>query len=66
MNFNEINDKTGFANGELFKSKTEIREYFKIKNIKLMFGNCPYSQFELDDMADIVIENEWHCEIFRR
>ena len=59
--FSEINDITGFANGQEFRSEQEVREYFQVENVRTMFGNEDISQFDLDDMAEDVIRNHWHC-----
>lgn len=68
---------TGFDFGEQFSSPQEVREYFTVSNIREMFGGpvctspppetdaddgCIYTtQRELDEMAEAVIENGWHC-----
>lgn len=66
MNFDYINDCTGFANGDLFSNEEEVREYFTIENLIDMFGDSidiyEYSQELLDDMVETVIENKWHME----
>lgn len=63
--FNEINDYTGFANGELFDSVEEVRQYFTRENmidcVDLPPEELP-SQEDLDEMADIVIEYHWHMK----
>lgn len=61
MNFDQINDATGFANGETFASEQDVRDYFTVENITEMFGQSP-EQSVLAKMANIVIANEWHCE----
>ena len=61
MNFDQINDQTGFANGDTFASEQDVREYFTVANITDMFGDSP-EQSVLTKMANIVIANEWHCE----
>lgn len=37
--FSEINDATGFANGDLFASEAQVREYFTLPNMRDMFGS---------------------------
>lgn len=74
MTFDQINDATGFANGEKFSSPAEVRDYFTVDNIREMFGGvvvegerpegegdgCIYiTQGELDEMAETVIERGW-------
>src|SRR5690606_9403293 len=58
-----IHDATGFDNGDLFRSAEEVREYFTVANITEMFGSCPYTQDELNEMADEVIAHRWHMAI---
>lgn len=62
MNFDAINDRTGFAQGCKFLSKQEVREYFTAANIRSMYGQNDLTQETLTEMADAVIENKWHCE----
>lgn len=62
----EINDRTGFANGEKFASEQEVRDYFTTQAMVEMFGSYDTSdlpdQDALDEMAGAVIKNRWHCE----
>ncbi len=66
LTFDDINDKTGFANGEKFESEQEVREYFTVESMASMFsGNLAdypglTDQNLLDQMAGAVIENGWH------
>jgi len=62
MNFDEINDLTGFANGDKFKDEGEVIEYFRQENMERMFGTTHCFQVELAKMAETVIENKWHME----
>lgn len=60
--FDEINDRTGFANGALFQTEAEVRAYFTTANMDSMFGS---EESDLDDdalsaMADDVIACRWH------
>lgn len=59
--FTEINDCTGFANGDEFTTEAQVREYFTVANMLDMFSECPQTQAELDEMADAVVANGWHC-----
>lgn len=59
----EIHDATGFDNGDLFRSEQEVRDYFTVANITEMFGECPYTQDELNEMADEVITHRWHMAL---
>ena len=59
----EINDSTGFANGDEFESAQEVEEYFTVENMRDMFsGYCNLSQSELNRYARVVIEEKWHCK----
>lgn len=62
-----ISDATGFDHGDEFTSEEQVREYFTVDNMRAMFGECAYTQDELDEMADAVIHNGWHmareCDI---
>ena len=58
--FGEINDYTGFANGDKFDSDEEVRFYFTIDNIMGLFGETgELTQQTLNEMAEIVIKNRW-------
>jgi hypothetical protein len=64
MNFDELNDATGFANGDLFKSETEVRGYFTVGTMVSSFPSYaenPPNQETLDEYAEAVISNRWHC-----
>jgi len=61
-NFDKINQKTGFANGDLFENEQEVRNYFTTENMLVMFNECDFSQEELNSMRAIVIENKWHMK----
>lgn len=56
----DIHDATGFDSGDLFTSEEQVREYFTVENMRDMFGECPYTQEELDEMAEAVIRHGWH------
>lgn len=66
MTFTEINDITGFANGEKFTSDEQVREYFTQQNIREMIGSTyddegtMPTQDALNEMAQLVVENRWH------
>jgi len=66
MTMTEINDRTGFANGTKFIDADDVRAYFRREVMEGCFGGTDYSdlptQDELDDMAEVVIENHWHME----
>ena len=62
MNFDTINDETGFANGEQFTSEAQVRSYFTVENMREMFsGDCAQDTETLNEYAETVIENRWHC-----
>ena len=56
----EIHCATGFDNGDLFRSEEQVRAYFTVENLRSMFGSCPYTQEQLDEMAEEVIRHRWH------
>ena len=62
----EIHEATGFNNGEKFNSAQEVREYFTTAAMAEMFGSHDTSdlptQEQLNEMAEAVIANRWHCE----
>ncbi len=66
LSFDDINDKTGFANGEKWVLEQEVRDYFTVESMKAMFaGNLAdypdlTNQELLNQMADAVIGNRWH------
>ena len=63
-NFTEINDATGFANGEQFVSAEQVRAYFTVEAQREMFGAeaaSEHSQDTLDEWAELVIATRWHC-----
>jgi hypothetical protein len=63
ITFSEINDSTGFANGEKFTTQAQVRSYFTMSNMHEMFGpHCEVDESTLTDMADAVICEKWHCE----
>ena len=62
LNFDEINDITGFANGEMFRTENEVREYFTPESIAEMFGSCEMGVTELHYIGEKVLNNEWHCD----
>ena len=62
MTFDFINNKTGFANGEQFKNRREVRSYFTRNNMFEMFGELDISKQALAEMATLVIERRWHCD----
>lgn len=61
--WDDISEATGFDRGDLFTSEEQVREYFSIPNIEAMFGECPYTQAELDEMAEEVIRHRWHMAL---
>ena len=59
--FSEINDHTGFANGDKFTSAEQVREYFTVENMRAMFPGDPFwDQETYDKWAELVITNRWH------
>lgn len=69
--FHDINDVTGFANGDRFESATQIRDYFTVANLHEMVGQGQFvaddgtdltpTQATLTEWANVVIAQRWHC-----
>jgi len=45
-------------NGGTFESDNEAREYFRVRNIVRMFGECSYSQTDLDCLCETMIDGK--------
>lgn len=62
--FYEIHYQTGFANGDLFNSEQEVKDYFTEENLMDIMGDQVdlIPQQILDKWADRVIENRWHMK----
>lgn len=60
--FDEINAMTGFANGSKFTSEQQVKDYFTLENLLETLSECSQDQNDLDQMAEAVIANKWHCE----
>ena len=58
----QIHYATNFDAGDLFRTEEEVRRYFSVENMLDMFGSCPYSQEQLDEMAEEVIRHKWHMQ----
>ena len=61
-----ISDRTGFDAGDEWESKQAVRDYFQREELAgcLNSQECIDAlpdQATLDDYADAVIENRWHC-----
>ena len=57
-----ISEQTAFDAGDEFASIGEVRDYFTEDNMRAMFGvHCECNQADLDEMAEAIISNEWHC-----
>jgi hypothetical protein len=57
----DINNATGYANGDLFDSEAQVREYFTPANQRDMFGHDAIVDAEqLNEWAAWVIENRSH------
>jgi hypothetical protein len=70
--YHEINEVTGFANGDRFETAAQVRDYFTRENLWEMVGHEQYvhpgtgedltpTQAQLDDWASDVIAHRWHC-----
>ncbi len=62
INFDEISAFTAFDKGEKFNDEEQVREYFTVDNIIEMFGECAFSQAELDRWANRVLQERRHCD----
>ena len=65
----EISDVTGFDAGDKFAGEDQVREYFSREQLmRASRGWAPGCDAEspdqdvLDEMAETVIRNRWHCE----
>jgi hypothetical protein len=64
--FDNINDITGFANGDRFTTPEQVRQYFTREAMIEAFGpHCEESaiptQETLNSMAELVIVKQWNC-----
>ncbi len=64
MTFDEINEKTGFADGDLFSNADEVRKFFTLQNLISLRGECTLTTMQLQAMASEVIANRWHMVEF--
>ena len=57
----EIDNETGFAQGDIFETERDVRKYFTVRvmNDIMGKGESP-NQATLNKMADAVIEHRWH------
>jgi len=56
-------EASGATNGVEFTDEAEVRAYFTVSNMKHMFsGECAWTQDEMNQMADEVIEFKYHCD----
>lgn len=61
--FGQINEQTGFANGDKFANEQEVRDYFTPDAQIGCFADDAITDEEvLIDMANQVIANGWHME----
>lgn len=68
LTFEEINDRTGFANGIKFQDQQAVREYFTVESMLNMVTDpddlhpdC-LDQTKLDEMAATVWVEGWHVD----
>ena len=61
--FDDINDATGFAQGEPFTSIDQVLDYFTVANMIHMFGPGEYNQKQLDQFLCEVLGHGWHCQL---
>lgn len=61
--FNEINDATGFANGDRFDDAEQVRAYFTAEAQRDMVGHDALTEPDvLEAYADAVVEHGWHMK----
>ncbi len=64
MEFDDIQETTGFASGDRFTSPDDVRACFVRAQLRACSpewdGEFP-AQDTLDQMAEIVIAHRWHC-----
>ena len=63
LNIHEINDQTGYADGEKFTNEKSVKQYFTVENMRDMQFENELSQSKLDEMAEFVIDNHSHMII---
>lgn len=56
--FYQINDKTGFREGDLFESEKELRSYLTADTLNNLFPDHEFDQEELDDFYNFLINNK--------
>jgi hypothetical protein len=63
----KITETTGFDNGVEFETEAQVREYFVRETLQSCIdptsdvrGDIP-DQATLDEYANAVIDNRWHC-----
>ena len=70
MTRSEISESTGFDQGVEFESEQDVRDYFTVEAMESMgLGNIApdgqepqqATQDDLDELADTVIAQRWHC-----
>ena len=62
FNIDQINDATGFANGEEFSSLQELRTYFTPESQRQIFGDDAETDTEvLDAWSETVASERFHC-----
>lgn len=53
-----IIDNSGYDEGDPFHTDDEARQYFTVQNFIDMFGECEYTQDQLDVAAAHIVENK--------
>lgn len=65
LSYEVIHDATNFDAGDEFESEDAVRSYFRLEEMSSMFGPefaDQWSQEDLRQMAEMVINNRWHCQ----
>jgi hypothetical protein len=60
--FYQINDKTGFKEGDLFENEQELRDYLTVDSLKSLFPDNDFDQDELDDFFNFLTHNRKKLE----
>jgi hypothetical protein len=60
-----ISDVTGFDRGQYFANPAEVRAYFTVAVMELLYPGWSQktglTQADLDEMAGAVLHHRWHC-----
>lgn len=60
--FDEMIEATGAFNGDRFASEEQVRDYCTAGMMEDLFGESPYAQEQLWDLAEEIISRREHCD----